>query len=216
MSKEDQELEDLKKELSTVEEGEVFYFITLTAGSDGNMHWSAYSEFTGFTESTPRYELRVASKVIGSSIAKTLRSNGEPFMVVRSERALYVFLLSGGHGLVSEEIVRKHMPHVLESKPVALSGVLGLMKGVDGIDKQTLQHAPTRKHRMRILERDGYKCRICGRSPERNVDIELHVHHVRPWAERGLTEDGNLITLCHTCHLGLEPHKKLMLFNRLP
>jgi hypothetical protein len=59
---------------------------------------------------------------------------------------------------------------------------------------------------MAVLHRDGRRCRICGRNPDDNVDIVLHVHHIRPWALGGATEVSNLITLCHTCHGGLEPH----------
>jgi hypothetical protein len=69
---------------------------------------------------------------------------------------------------------------------------------------------------MRILQRDGYQCRVCGRSPNDHVDLELHVHHVRPWAVGGGTQDSNLITLCHTCHNGLDPHFEFSLYSLLP
>ena len=48
-----------------------------------------------------------------------------------------------------------------------------------------------------------------------NTDIELHVHHVRPWEKGGLTENENLVTLCDTCHKGLQPHEELSLFQLL-
>ena len=38
------------------------------------------------------------------------------------------------------------------------------------------------------------------------VDIELHVHHIVPWGNGGITEIENLVTLCSTCHDGLDPH----------
>lgn len=38
------------------------------------------------------------------------------------------------------------------------------------------------------------------------VDVELHVHHAIPWGQGGITEEANLITLCKTCHDGLDPH----------
>jgi hypothetical protein len=41
----------------------------------------------------------------------------------------------------------------------------------------------------------------------------LHVHHIKPWGEGGLTEEENLITLCHTCHIGLEPHYEEKLYS---
>ncbi|WP_090804132.1 HNH endonuclease [Asanoa ishikariensis] len=56
---------------------------------------------------------------------------------------------------------------------------------------------------MEVLTRDGFRCRACGRSPNDHVDLELHVHHIRPWGMGGLTHPLNLITLCNTCHRGL-------------
>jgi hypothetical protein len=32
----------------------------------------------------------------------------------------------------------------------------------------------------------------------------------------GLTEKDNLITLCHTCHMGLDPHFELGLYSLVP
>lgn len=46
-----------------------------------------------------------------------------------------------------------------------------------------------------ILNRDNHRCRICG--SEKN----LTVHHMIPVAVGGTSEDWNLITLCHTCHM---------------
>jgi hypothetical protein len=87
------------------------------------------------------------------------------------------------------------------------------VRPIDEVSPATLKHAPTPKLRMEILKRDNYKCRICGRSPNANVDIELHIHHYRPWSLGGLTEETNLITLCHTCHKGLDPHYDISLVN---
>lgn len=52
--------------------------------------------------------------------------------------------------------------------------------------------------RARILDRDGYRCRDCGR-PGR-----LEVHHVDGDAMNDA--DDNLRTLCRTCHLAA--HRK--------
>jgi len=69
---------------------------------------------------------------------------------------------------------------------------------------------------MQIVQRDLYRCRICGRRPADYVDLELHVHHIRPFARDGLTIEENLITLCHTCHAGLDPHFRPQLFDLRP
>ena len=65
---------------------------------------------------------------------------------------------------------------------------------------------------MKVLKRDGKRCRICGRNPDGHIDLELHVHHIRPWSEGGVTTEENLITLCNSCHDGLEPHFDPSLF----
>lgn len=66
---------------------------------------------------------------------------------------------------------------------------------------------------MAVLCRDNRRCRVCGRRPDDDVDIVLEVHHIRPWAKGGATEMSNLITLCHTCHAGLDPHFDRGLFD---
>src|SRR5262249_38518073 len=78
-------------------------------------------------------------------------------------------------------------------------------------------HAPTPKLRMSVLKRDGFRCRLCGRSPDNHVDVELHVHHIRPFGRpsEGVTHPDNLTTLCHTCHKGLHPHNDDSLFERI-
>ncbi len=58
---------------------------------------------------------------------------------------------------------------------------------------------PSRWGRVRrqALERDGWRCRRCGR-PGR-----LEVDHIRPLRQGGAAYDlGNLQTLCRGCHIG--------------
>ena len=54
--------------------------------------------------------------------------------------------------------------------------------------------------RTRIFERDGFRCRRCGRGPDDGV--ALHCDHVVPRAAGGLSDDANLQTLCVDCNLG--------------
>lgn len=49
--------------------------------------------------------------------------------------------------------------------------------------------------RKRILERDGYCCRICNKD---GVEAKFNVHH-KDW-DRTHNDDDNLVTLCATCH----------------
>ena len=58
----------------------------------------------------------------------------------------------------------------------------------------------TEKLRMRVLRRDGYRCRICGASASDGVKLE--VDHIVPVSKGGRTEERNLQTLCDRCNRG--------------
>ncbi len=58
---------------------------------------------------------------------------------------------------------------------------------------------PTRV-RFEVLNRDGFRCRYCGRS-QRDGAV-LHVDHVVPFSKGGPTTEDNLITACSDCNLG--------------
>lgn len=55
--------------------------------------------------------------------------------------------------------------------------------------------------RYDILQRDGFKCKICGRNPEED-NVKLHVDHIKPFSKGGLTKPDNLRCLCQDCNLG--------------
>jgi len=55
--------------------------------------------------------------------------------------------------------------------------------------------------RFRILARDGFRCRYCGR-PGNAPGVVLHVDHVVPVAAGGTTIEDNLLTACEECNLG--------------
>lgn len=49
--------------------------------------------------------------------------------------------------------------------------------------------------RIRVFERDGYRCRLC------NYDDELSVDHIKSVGKGGPEKDiNNLQTLCSKCH----------------
>ena len=56
--------------------------------------------------------------------------------------------------------------------------------------------------RFLVFKRDNFKCSICGNSPAKNPNIELHVDHIIPWSKGGETKIENLQTLCSKCNLG--------------
>jgi len=191
-----------------------YYAITVLGKEDGNMSWSCYSHWERWANIERRVELRAASIVRAERIAELWRNIGESCAVVNSCDDMEIFLLIGGNGLVEKSVAEAVVKDWLAPQPVAPSGAAGFVH-VETLPKGAQNRAPTPKQRMQILKRDGHRCRICGRRATDYVDIELHVHHIRPWAEGGFTEDANLITLCHTCHNGLEPHFDRELYELL-
>jgi len=138
----------------------------------------------------------------------------QPYAVINSADELAIFMVSGGNALIESTVAGQHLQDFLKPHVSIPHGPSGF-KSLTAFDKSAFQRAPTQKLRMRILKRDDRRCRICGRRPENDVDLELHVHHIRPWGEGGTTDFYNLITLCHTCHKGLDPHRDLSLFEYL-
>lgn len=53
--------------------------------------------------------------------------------------------------------------------------------------------------RLSILQRDSYRCKMCGKAPSRR---KLHVHHIDLYApgKASNSDPNNLITLCSACH----------------
>lgn len=62
------------------------------------------------------------------------------------------------------------------------------------------------KLRMKVLQRDGYKCQICGRAQgeeqEDGQPVKLEVDHIDPLKNYGKTVEENLWTLCSRCNAG--------------
>lgn len=54
--------------------------------------------------------------------------------------------------------------------------------------------------RYQVLERDGRRCKSCGRSPEDGV--RLQVDHIIPVVDGGTGEIDNLQILCFDCNIG--------------
>jgi len=203
--------EEAIRELKTIEPESKYYAITLLGTEKGNMEWSAYTHWEGWASDKPGREIRKASTVNAMRMAETWDAFGETYVVVNNEGALLIFLRLGGHALVKKEIADDHLLDFVSAQETAFDGMMGF-KSIENLPKQAFKRAPTPKHRMKIIKRDHYRCQICGRRPDDYTDIELHVHHIRLWSGGGLTEDDNLITLCDTCHSGLDPHEEHSLF----
>lgn len=53
--------------------------------------------------------------------------------------------------------------------------------------------------RWRVLQRDSFTCRYCGRAAP---DVILEVDHIEPRARGGSNHEANLITACWECNQG--------------
>lgn len=60
----------------------------------------------------------------------------------------------------------------------------------------------SRRLRWRILQRDDFRCQVCGADAATDRKVKLDVDHVMPISAGGLTEPGNLRTLCDACNGG--------------
>jgi Homing endonuclease associated repeat/HNH endonuclease len=56
--------------------------------------------------------------------------------------------------------------------------------------------------RWKVMSRDSFRCRACGRSPATHLDLSLHVDHIVAFSKGGLTLLDNLQTLCEACNGG--------------
>ena len=56
--------------------------------------------------------------------------------------------------------------------------------------------------RFKVMQRDNFKCCMCGASPATDPSVILHIDHIKPWSKGGETVIENLQTLCSKCNLG--------------
>ena len=126
-------------------------------------------------------------------------------MVANNDLQFARWFFGGGHGLIEQKLLEARMPWAVEPDPCVHEPGIGFTSAAN-LPSSAFDRAPTPKVKMAVIKRDRYRCVVCGRSPRNYTDVELHVHHIRPFGQRGLTIERNLITLCHTCHTGLEPH----------
>lgn len=66
-------------------------------------------------------------------------------------------------------------------------------------EKKSKRKALSGKTRLDVMERDDYKCQMCGRTVEDGV--KLHIDHIVPVSKGGGNDIDNLQVLCHECNL---------------
>ncbi len=199
----DTEIDRTIVNLNIIEKDREYYYFELI-GKDGKTTIGTQTYWCSFTTDEPMGEIRKPRKVYGQ-FSRLLEETGIPYATIHDICEIALFFRLGGVAFVDAIIMEDNLPSFLEESVSYQKGRLGFV-GRSQLNENAFKRAPTPKLRMEILNRDRRKCRICGRSPDTNVDIQLHVHHIRLWAKGGVTDPSNLITLCHTCHTGLSPH----------
>lgn len=208
-------LPPIPEEMRTIPVHGEWYALTLTASDSGLHQYGWYSVFVGFTKDRPRRELRGPGLVDPQRMAALWADLGQSFLVVRNRTHLALFIRLGGACLIAGHIAEGALSDWMVPMAVGVEGILLPPKSISLASPEETQHAPTPKLRAATLKRDEYRCLACGRRPANNPDIELNLHHITPFAEGGLTTKTNLITLCHTCHRGLDPHREFKMWELL-
>ncbi len=192
-----------------------YYALTILLCESGSPEFSCFTGWVGYTDDQPRREIRKASIVHADRMLTAWKTMDEAGMVVNTPDDFCLFFAFGGHAVVEKTLAQTAIPEWLAPNVSVHVGQWGYASpGV--LPKTAMQRATTPKLRMKVIKRDDFRCRVCGRNPKDYIDLELHVHHIRPWAVGGVTEETNLMTLCHTCHNGLDPHFEHALFRLLP
>ena len=188
-------------------EGKEYYHIKLFENKDNSMYAEIVSSWTGFTDTKPIREIREGRLYsYPMDVYNELKRFDEECLIINYEKDICEFFYHKGNGLVEKEVAKIHFNSLINnSECMKVSSHYGF-ESIQDMEKGKKQRAPSKKLRMKILERDNHKCKSCGRSPSNHVDLELHVHHIIPFGLGGITEKENLITLCKTCHDGLSPH----------
>ncbi len=191
-----------------------YYSMTFSALEDEQIQLGGQTMWVGYADIEHKIELRQFSLVKPDRVADFWIELGMPFCVVNDVDGFAKWFVSGGHALVVKEIAARLLPHSLQPSHCVRLGNRGFSE-INIVPQAIFKKAPSQKKRMEILKRDTFRCKVCGRRPDNYVDIELHVHHIRPVGEGGFTHEENLITLCDTCHKGLDPHYEWSLYDLL-
>jgi hypothetical protein len=207
------ELDAKLASLSETNSNFLYYAITLVADKNNKIEFCTHTQWAGWADECRQIELRRARPVFPAYV-ELWRRTRQPYAVIHTPAELTLFLIGGGHALVEKGLAESIFPHMLGADTSLRYGQAGFISP-DLLDESAFNRAPTPKMRMEVLKRDGRRCRICGRRPDDHVDVVLNVHHIRLWATGGATDPSNLITLCHTCHMGLKPHYDPSLYEYL-
>lgn len=193
----------------------MYYQLGLFVDENNQFHTQTISHWVGFTKDKPQREIREASIINPERLLSLYKTIGEPVFVINTEKDFLFFVyVIGGNAIVEKSIAEKYIKHILQPSINVYSYDKGFVD-IKSVPKEKLNRATHPKLRMKIFNRDKRRCKICGASPANNEHVELHIHHIIPYSSGGLTDENNLITLCHTCHNGLDPHIDYSLFTNI-
>ena len=92
------------------------------------------------------------------------------------------------------------------SSSAVYASVKEVQKGPEKLNQNRLRLKLSQEEyellRHRVLERDGWRCQICGSS------ADLQVHHQQFRSKFGNDELNNLISLCARCHRSQHGHEQ--------
>ena len=204
------------REMRTPNADKSYFALRLDIEADGTQLWSVFSHWIGFHSMNPLIEIRAASLVISERMIASWARRRQSYSVAERDEHLAVFCKLRGNLLLESTYAKAALPDILQPFKCMMIGDDLHFTETSMFPASISNRAPSRRLRMAMLKRDGYRCRICLRRPENNVDIGLEVHHIRPWGNGGATMMENLLTICDTCHAGLEPHYDPGLYALVP
>jgi hypothetical protein len=202
--------EQILKKMKAFDPEGSYFALTLGANRRGQPFWSRQSHWVGWSDRNPDWEIRAASLVHPRRMAEAWTAIGQGWVSVHDDVSLSIYLRIGGNALVEKSVAETRLPFAIAPEECVHDGAVaaggfGFVVTSHLPDSAVQRRAPDRKLRVTVLKRDGFRCVVCGRRPAEHVDLELHVHHLIPWRLHGPTAEENLITLCGTCHKGLDP-----------
>ena len=190
-----------------------YYAATLLKTGTGEM-LGFFSRWAGLSEEyslDKGIELRRAVPVDPEKYSQLWEEQDQGWIVVNGDLGILVFFGVGGHAFIAEDIAREYFALDLEPHPVVPNGGVGY-RHYDPKSREVTNRRLRPQQKKRIRDRDGHQCKKCRKRQSEFPEIELQAHHIRPFAQGGLTIDENLITLCSECHQGLVPHFQPDLF----
>ncbi|MGV4413725.1 HNH endonuclease [Chryseobacterium sp. T1] len=207
MDKENKLNTELKRLISQKPLLETEYFQCSVFFKENNkFNYTFMTNWCGNDETNPLIEIREPSLMIPDLAIQLFKDIKEPLLVINNKNDFGYFIsLFGGNGLITKELCELYLSEIIKPQK-NIKTYYGGYQNIESIPRKKINRAANPKLRMEILKRDNLRCKVCGASHQNNEHVELHLHHITPHSKGGLTEDKNLITLCHTCHKGLEPH----------